>query len=176
MAIPVGVILHSFSKLIHPAYGHMHHRVGDWLRALQEDRTGQHRWEMWCSFPQNAGPRPPETLKTHKVLSRHIFTYINVPACHENENLAGARLSRHQREAGHGAFPEEGATVTGCHGPLGWGQSSSLSSFRTTLVERYQDRLLVCVCVASLLSIWMYLSSPSALSTRSPRFPPSWRD
>lgn len=50
--------------------------------------------------------------------------------------------------------------VTVCHGPLGRRQSSSLSSFRTTLVESYQDNFLVC-CLCS--PIRVYLSSPSAL-------------
>lgn len=61
------------------------------------------------------------------------------------------------------------ALVTVCHGPLRWGQKSSLSSFRITLVERYQDNFLVCYLYSP---IRVFLSSPSALATLPPSPPP----
>lgn len=157
MAIPVGAMLHSFSELIHPAYGHAS-QGGDWHRAFRRARWQDRECKAWCRF-HNAGPQPPETLKTQSPDPAH-FTYINVPASQENGPAGGPR-----QRLGH-VFHEGGQEMeTVCHGPLVWGLRSHLSSFRTTLVERYQDHFAV---FHHCSHIRAYLSSPSALHSLPP--------
>lgn len=90
-----------------------------------------------------------------------------------NLQVLPGRVYQRQR-LGH-AFLGGGAPAMEpvCHGPLGWGQRSSLSSFRTTLVERHHDHFLVC-CRYS--PIRVYLSSPSALHSLPPQPTPTLLD
>lgn len=163
MVIPVGAILHGFTKLIHPAYGHAS-QGGDWRWALRRARWQDRGCNACCDF-QNSGPWTPETFKTQSPDRAH-FTYINVPAPQEKLTCrcSPAGCVHASSERGGGAP----AMVRVCHGPLGWGQRSRLSSFRTTLVERYLDPYLVCYLYSL---ITMYLSSPSALPS-PPFYPP----
>ncbi len=184
MAIPVGAILHSFSRLIHPAYGHAS-QGGDWHRALRRACWQDRGCDMWCSF-QNAGPQPPETLKTQNPYQAH-FTYINVPASQENE-AAGAlwqgatTLEIRSRISWRGVGWGVLVTVTVCHGPLGWGQRSSLFSFKTTLAERCQDHFLVLSLFlyqsALDLSFCSHIASANSIPPPLPHYwtHPSWRD
>lgn len=136
----------------------MHHRVGTGIGPSGEhaDRTG----DVVCAASfQNAGPRPPETLKTQKPWPGTF--HLHKCSCvwgKRTRRCSPAGCIQRQR-LGH-AFRVSPVMVTVCHGPLGWGQRSSLSSFRNTLAERFRDDFLVC---SHYSPIRVYLSSPSAL-------------
>lgn len=153
MVIPVGAILHSFSKQIHAAYGHAS-QGGDWRWALRRAHWQDRRCFKKMLVPGHRKHSRP------KVLTGHISLPGMFPHLGKSE-AAGAPwqgvstpVLRKKKEGGALVI------VAVCHGPLAWGQRSHLSSFTTTLVERYPDPYLVRYLYSL---ITMYLSSPSAL-------------
>lgn len=77
MAVPVGEILHSDSKWIHPAYGHASQGRGLAPRPQESTLTG---WrtrarDLWRGVQMCCPPRHRKLLGP-KALTRHIFTHV----------------------------------------------------------------------------------------------------